>query len=184
MKKIFLFLSLVVIVACPMSAQTSDDHMKFIGIPLDGTITQFQQKLLAKGYTIRKDVNAILPIGTRAFKGTFIGRKANIAVYYDETSKIVYAAKAYFDDLTENRAKEELENVKELLEQKYPDAYISELEENHLPKISLLTFIGTIQIYIQKSESFLSYPYIYSLHIQYNDIKNSAKHEDNIMDDL
>ena len=101
----------------------AQEHMKFAGIPLNGTITQFQQKLLAKGYTVNSKMNSVLPVGTRSFKGTFIGKRANVAVYYDETTHIVYGAKAYFDELSETKAKEEKDGIESLLKQKYPYAY-------------------------------------------------------------
>ena len=54
------------------------EHLKFMGIPLTGTITQFQQKLTAKGVTHDKKASATAPIGTRIFSGKFAGAKAEI----------------------------------------------------------------------------------------------------------
>ena len=49
MKKIMLLL-LTCLFAFPiLSVAQSQEHLKFMGIPLDGTITQFQAKLQAKG---------------------------------------------------------------------------------------------------------------------------------------
>ena len=48
MKRLFstLFCLLLVVAAF---AQTSNGHMKYMGIPITGTITQFQTKLNTKG---------------------------------------------------------------------------------------------------------------------------------------
>ena len=107
MKKTLL---MIVLMLSVVMANAQEEHMKFAGIPLNGTIDKFQSKLIAKGYTPNSYINKRLPKGTRAFNGTFAGEETNVAVYYNETSKKVYGAKAYFDNLTEEKAKDKLEN--------------------------------------------------------------------------
>ena len=80
---LLLFVSLFTLV---LNAQT--EHMKFAGIPLTGTIDQFQTKLVAKGYRLNTKMSKMLPVGTRSFVGTFAGKKGNIAVYYDSETKM------------------------------------------------------------------------------------------------
>ena len=108
MRKLFL-LSLLLMFSFVLSAQT--EHMKFAGIPLNGSIEQFQKKLVAKGFRLNTKMSKMLPVGTRSFVGTFAGKKGNIAVYYDSETKNVYGAKVYYDGLTDDRAKEELDNL-------------------------------------------------------------------------
>ena len=60
------------IFAIASSAQ-SNVHIKFMGIPVTGTIAQFQAKLVAKGCTYNKVASASISNGTRAFNGTFVG---------------------------------------------------------------------------------------------------------------
>ena len=54
MKKLSLFL-LVTLFVLPAIAQK--EHLKFMGIPLNGTITQFQNKLAAKGIKVDSKLN-------------------------------------------------------------------------------------------------------------------------------
>lgn len=92
MKKL-LFTLCCMIFAIASFAQ-SNVHIKFMGIPVTGTIAQFQAKLVAKGCTYNKVASASISNGTRAFKGTFVGNKVDIYVYYDTNTKIVYRTKA------------------------------------------------------------------------------------------
>ena len=75
MRKLFL-LSLMLMFSFVLSAQT--EHMKFAGIPLNGSIEQFQKKLVAKGFRLNTKMSKMLPVGTRSFVGTFAGKKGNI----------------------------------------------------------------------------------------------------------
>lgn len=165
-----------------ITCQAQSNHMKFAGISLDGTITQFQKKLETKGYVINSEINSILPVGTRAFKGTFMGKKASIAVYYDGKTKNVYAAKAYFENLTEERAEQEIDNVKDLLHQKYLEGIFRDGDER--PNFYVFTEDGNIYVYTKENENMFGYPFHFSLHIEYTDSENSQKHQGNIMDDL
>lgn len=85
----------------------SNVHIKFMGIPITGTIAQFQAKLVAKGCTYNKVASASISNGTRAFKGTFVGNKVDIYVYYDTNTKIVYRTKAVVSGVSEDIAEQE-----------------------------------------------------------------------------
>lgn len=93
MKRIFICL-MVSLVSFTISAQTTFPHLPFMGIPLNGTIDNFQAKLSAKGVYVDHAANKTMGIGCRVFKGMFSGKKANIYVYYNDRTKIVYRAKA------------------------------------------------------------------------------------------
>jgi ABC-type antimicrobial peptide transport system permease subunit len=69
MNKKLLLLLFMTMFSFVLSAQT--EHMKFAGIPLTGTIEQFQKKLVAKGFRINAKISQMLPVGTRSFVGTF-----------------------------------------------------------------------------------------------------------------
>lgn len=182
MKKsmIILIFSLMALVC-----QAQTEHMKFMGILLDGTITQFQNKLHAKGYSPNAKLNPHLEAGTRAFTGgTFIGKKADIAVYYDASTKIVHGAKALFEDYTESKAKDEIVYLKELLQKKYPDDVLLDDSKNDLPCFTIITDLGSVYVYARKNEDLSGYPYHFTVHIEYTDHENLKKHDKSIMDDL
>lgn len=181
MKKTLL---MIVLMLSVVMANAQEEHMKFAGIPLNGTIDRFQSKLIAKGYKSNSYLNKRLPKGTRAFDGTFAGEKADVAVYYNETSKIVYGAKAYFDNLTEEKAKDKLENFKLLLKQKYYDGEFSEGEHNNYPSFEITTYLGAVYGYLNKNADLEGYPYHFSVHLEYYDTKNARKYQNSLMDDL
>lgn len=72
-----------------------------MGVPLDGTISTFQKKIADKGVSYNPKLSKIFPVGCRAFDGIFAGHKAEIIVYYDNKSKIVYRAKAVYTETSE-----------------------------------------------------------------------------------
>ena len=82
MKKIlislFAFLASINIIA--------QEHLSFKGIPIEGSMTEFCQKLKSKGFiSIGKDNNISL------FSGDFTGRKATVGVSATDDGKNVFA---------------------------------------------------------------------------------------------
>ena len=72
------------LVTSNLSAQT--EHVKFLGIPLDGTIQQFQNELTDMGCS---DGKVFLQLeGMKAFKGSYAGHDALLMVFYDKTNEI------------------------------------------------------------------------------------------------
>ena len=188
MKKSIIFLIIsIVACCCPVEAQ----HLKFMGIPLNGTITQFQNKLQAKGVKYDKKISQMSPSGVRAFKGTFAGEKADIYVYYDPSSKVVYRAKAVICYPTALICDNHYDEIKSLLSSKYPDAYTeSGYQDGHESysyivseegNSGLRNILGLIGIYI--SEGDILDIYDRYLHIDYTDYLNSMKNDDSKMKD-
>ena len=99
--------TLFVIICCLFSImiQAQTEHLKFMGIPLDGSITAFQNKLQAKGIKYDAEGSRLLKVGCRCFKGTFSGEEADFYVYYNERTKIVYRAKAVIKCLSKKMQK-------------------------------------------------------------------------------
>lgn len=164
-----------------------------MGIPLTGTIAQFQTKLAAKGCTYDKFASSSISNGTRAFKGTFVGNKVDIYVYYDTKTKIVYRAKAVVSGVSEDIAEQEYSKIKDLLSQKYgsdsEDMYVGTKDGKEA-----VTFVsandeeeinGSIDLFItQDEETWIRAPYNYNLHIDYNDRINTNKHENQQLDEI
>ena len=127
MKRIFSFFVMLVLTLGVM-AQTQ--HMKFMGIPLDGTISAFHQKLVAKGCKHNVEVSNVVGAGSRVFVGTFFGEEASIHVYYNAKTKVVYRAKACIKRSSEDMIIQKYNEVKSALEEKYPDAYMVNDEDD------------------------------------------------------
>ena len=203
MKKIIM-LWLFAIISIVGIAQNSTEHLSYMGIPITGTITQFQAKLQAKRCSLDKQTSNSLGVGCRAFKGNFIGNKVTIFVYYDENTKVVYRVKSVISKISENIADQKYEYIKNMLLQKYGMTYsnygeqtgkesFSILVEGKLlnPKMDLTSlplssngFKGNIDLFIAKDETFLSYPFDYNLHIDYYDAINYEKHLNRDLEDI
>ena len=203
MKKISM-LWLFAIISIVGIAQNTTEHLSYMGIPITGTITQFQAKLQAKRCSLDKQTSNSLEVGCRAFKGNFIGNKVTIFVYYDENTKVVYRVKSVISKISENIADQKYEYIKNMLLQKYGMTYsnygeqtgkesFSILVEGKLlnPKMDLTSlplssngFKGNIDLFIAKDETFLSYPFDYNLHIDYYDAINYEKHLNRDLEDI
>lgn len=111
-------------------AASAQQHMKFMGIPLDGTIDNFALKLKAKGVTYDAAKSKTAGQGCRVFNGTFMGEKATINVAYNPKSKMVFSAAVEMQYPTVESAHIPFLNLTESLQQKYPN---TTPEENRGP---------------------------------------------------
>ena len=175
------------------ASSANAQHLEFMGIPLNGTIANFQSKLLKKGCRIMKD-NSSYPVGIRGYNGVFAGDKADIFVYYNPKTQIVYQARAAIDC---GESKENANNMfyryKRMLFDKYEGVSLNSdmLEEQKEFECSLMVLqppikegsklLGSINVYIVDTDA---YPVEYSLIINYSDFDNSSKNEKSELDDL
>lgn len=179
---------MVSLVSFTISAQTTFPHLPFMGIPLNGTIDNFQAKLSAKGVYVDHAANKTMGIGCRVFKGMFSGKKANIYVYYNDRTKIVYRAKAVIQSSEMDLRNNNYNYFENMLNSKY---YYAETtkgnQDNHeniswlvptLDENSFYKYLGSIDLYCT------SYSYEYDVHVDYTDTVNKQKFENQNMDDL
>ena len=116
----------VFFVLCLCMAASAQQHMKFMGIPLDGTIDDFSMKLRSKGVTYDAAESKAAGKGIRKFCGTFMGEMATFTVFYNYKSKIVFSAVAELYYPTVESAHTPFVNLNDQLQQKYPDATCKE----------------------------------------------------------
>ena len=123
MKKFILAFALF-FVAMNILAQ-EPEHLSFKGIPIEGSMTAFCQKLKAKGFTsIGRDNNISL------FTGDFTGRNATVGVTATDDGKNVFAVVVLFDTSGEwNTLVNTYDYYKDLYTRKYGEHTISR-EEN------------------------------------------------------
>ena len=172
-----------------LSVNAQNEHLKFMGIPLTGTITAFQSKLTAKGISYDKSASANSKAGVRCFKGLFSGENAYIYVYYNEKTKIVYRAKAVIKYDDEDVAQRKFSRFSSMLKEKYITGTANDTEQDGYPALSIRVLgndfesvLGYIYMYISKpSYSFIDDRY---LHIDYEDLDNTVSDIDKNMDDL
>ena len=82
-------------------------HLKFEGIPIDGSITNFQKQLSSKGININNTKSKDAPIGQRIFNGRFHGYNSEITVFYGRKSKVVYKVEV----VIVSKKKEVIQNI-------------------------------------------------------------------------
>jgi hypothetical protein len=174
-------LSFFVMLVLTLGAMAQTQHMKFMGIPLDGTISAFHQKLVAKGCKHDVEISKVVGAGSRIFTGTFFGEKADIHVYYNAKTKVVYRAKAVIRRSSEDDIIQKYNEVKSALKEKYPDAYVSKGEYEGNEGVRFYTDLGNIDLYVSKD---IVYADKYYLHIDYFDDANNRKNENSKMNDL
>ena len=182
MKRIAL---LLMFAAMGVFATAQTDHLTFMGIPLDGTISQFQAKLVKKGIMYDEEASKFFSVPCRIFHGLSAGEESNIYVYYNEKSKIVYRAKAVIELNGLKRAEKKYSDFKKMLGDKY--YLVGEDEDSQFVhdcifvKESFFKYVGSVGLYISKND--IGYEE-YSLHVDYVDAVNSEKDEDIRKDDL
>ena len=120
MKKLIVSFAFVLI-ALTSYAQSSSEHLTFKGIPIEGSMTEFCQKLKAKGFTsIGSENNLAL------FIGDFTGRNATIGVTATDDGKNVFAVVVFFDPSGEwNTLVNTYDYYKNLYTRKYGEPTIS-----------------------------------------------------------
>lgn len=185
-------------------AQNANGHLKFMGIPITGTISQFHTKLVAKGCTYDKVESSSNSAGMRIFKGNLAQNEVKIIVYYNTKTKIVYRVKALIYGIPEVLATQKYNEFKSFLTVKYDSRYTktssfegkeliqylalkdknTSIDPENLPsRLSDVAF-GVIKLYISKDLEDWNSPYNYYLHIDYYDQINNEKNNKNILDDL
>ena len=180
MKKIITLLLLFV----ALSVQAAGGHLKFLGIPLNGPISSFQTKLVAKGYKLDKFYSKNTPKGARVFDGVFTGKKAKVVVYYDTKTNNVYGAKAFFDDLSQDEALKEYNRITTLFEKKYSSYEIKINPSMDYKNEYISTENGIITVYINKIERIVEDLSTYTVNVEYDDKVNMDKNFKSELDDL
>lgn len=121
MKKI-LALLLVMVSFVAFAQDGSSQHMKFKGIPIEGSMTEFCRKLKTKGFTSTGREN-----NTSFFTGDFIGREATVGVIATEDGKNVFAVTIWFYPSGEwNVLVNAYDYCKDLYTRKYGNPSVSE----------------------------------------------------------
>ena len=120
MRKLIVSFAFMVI-ALTSYAQSSSEHLTFKGIPIEGSMSEFCQKLKAKGFTsIGSENNLAL------FIGDFTGRNATIGVTATDDGKNVFAVVVFFDPSGEwNTLVNTYDYYKDLYTHKYGSPTIS-----------------------------------------------------------
>lgn len=183
-------LVLTFILSMVLSVCNAQSHLRFMGIPLTGSLSSFQSKLLAKGCRLDKSTSATLPVGVRMFTGRFAGEDASIFVYYDENTYRVYRAKAVIDNTNVNFAERVYSDMKSMLQSKYAAERSEEGSQDGHESFTLYVtddtdsyLLGAIGLYWASDETYYGGTE-YTVHIDYEDADGFSDHADQKMEDL
>lgn len=165
----------------------SGSHIKFMGIPMGISIGSFQAKLAAKGVKY-SPTSKHLHDAVRVYEGKFAGYDAELYVYYDSKTKLVYRAKAVIErskkDLIDNLF---IEFVSMLIEKYGSDnVYVNTDEDETEYSMRIETDNGRIDLYETHEDPdyyFYTSDY-YLLHIDYFDDVSQSKNLKSRMEDL
>ena len=116
MKKIPLTLLFCLITILAFS-QTQ--HLTVLGIPITGKISTFQQKLIAKKYSLDAKFNKDHSVGQQAFRGKYYGYDCFLIAYYYPETKTVYKVRVGMDFLNESNADDAYQLIKRSILGKY-----------------------------------------------------------------
>lgn len=172
MKKVILFLIAFLVV---MSSYAQQEHLQFMGIPIDGTISSFTKQLKKKGFVKDKLYNIVEDSisGYRIFKGSFAGENnVNVVVFYDEKTKLVNNVKVYIKCYSEKEVNKKYESFLSNIKSKYSASIVRErlLEEESgkefVIKNTENVIIGLILLYKGQDND------NYNLSLEYTDFNN------------
>ena len=188
MRKFILLITVLLGITFNTNAQENTSltqHLKFMGISVDGPINKFQQKLEIRGFTLMENQES----NCKLYNGTFFNEKAMILAYYTPETKFVYRAKACIVKEDEDKIIYLYYRIKEELHKKYNNDFleISSLEGFEACRIYVTQpgnpdkYLGRIALYITKVNNVYSTSYL--LHVDYYDLINETEnHKSNIND--
>ncbi len=108
-------LLIVLILLAGMNAAAQNGHMMFKGIPIDGNLTTFVNKLKQKGFSVLQSEN-----GVAMLKGDFAGQKNCVVGVYEHESKIVNRVVVMFPSKdTWTYLYNDYRDLKDMLTEKY-----------------------------------------------------------------
>lgn len=169
-------LTILIVLGVSLYGYSQTEHAKFMGIPIDGTITQFQQKLKTKGINYNQAVSRNVPNGARVFYGRHEGENARITVMYNVNTKIVYTVGVVFEYKTSNSAIEKFTEISTSLNNKY--IYDDEGSGNGrmrflIPAQDFSRAVGSVVV-------FCDYDYgTFNTYVQYSDYANLLLNDEN-----
>nr|DAI31137.1 MAG TPA: hypothetical protein [Caudoviricetes sp.] len=166
-------------------------HMKFMGIPLNGNVELFTQKLKAKGLTCDVAKTKASPSGVKIYKGLFMGEDSEFMVFFNPKDKNVFAVEVSMDYSSLELAKTPFANILKQLKEKYSKAVVDVLKNSdgdpegfqfYVPDAEEKKMLGIIMQKLIRPDGILQRKYLISLF--YGDVENFKKSENKNYDDL
>lgn len=176
---------------CLCMAASAQQHMKFMGIPLDGSIDNFTLKK-AKGVTYDAAQSKKLSPGSKFYRGTFMGERTCFVVMFNAKSRLVYGVGVEMPYSSLALAKTPFMDIADKLHTKYPTAVYDRMDKDGsndvlgisftIPEENSTELLGIIMQELKRPDGILSTDW--SINLIYTDAKNYKKHESLNNEDL
>ena len=79
-----------------LGSWAQQNHLTFMGIPINGNINSFILKLSQKGMKLDADANKSLPFGEKMLRGLYLGKNVVLTIRYTPKTKTVYTVEVGF----------------------------------------------------------------------------------------
>ena len=141
MKKTLISLLVAFVFSTTASAQNSSEHLTFKGVPIDGTLSEYVQKMKQAGFihTGTQDGTAILTGDFAGYKGCTIGVSTLKSTNNVNAILVIFPEWKEWASLENNYA-----NLKSMLTEKYgePSECMETFQGYHSPKTDMEKFIS------------------------------------------
>ena len=103
-----------------LTSFSQTEHMKFMGIPIDGPLKKFCSQLKKKGFD-RDPYDTTIPKDSRIYNGEFAGHNSKVFVYSDAKSNNVHTVIVNIPSYEEDVALSIYNNLKKMFIEKYSE---------------------------------------------------------------
>lgn len=155
---------IIFFILCLSYAQAfSEEHLKFLGFPIDGTVNEYAAKLKSKGFYVSPE-NEYASKGLRVMEGPFLGNIEQFGLHYDPDTKIMWSVTFVHSFFNEEDAKELYDELETLLQEKHYEAtYKSPLAGSFVSSCSFQSKKGIITLVVIEQD------YDYQVKMSYTD---------------
>lgn len=159
-------------------------HMKFMGLPIDGTIDQFGKQLTSKGFSKSASDSKT---GYWSYNGYFNEKKVQLGVQYNAPTNKVFSVQVTYLCSDSMDGLFTYEEWKKKLEAKYDNQFKS-YDDSDRPAESMFRHCWENPVYglimLDLDREVVYSKAIYFLHLTYTDMQGYANHINNPSDDF
>lgn len=141
----------------------SEEHLEFLGFPIDGTVNEYASKLKSKGFYVSPE-NEYASKGLRVMEGPFLENIESFGLHYDPDTKTMYSVTFARSCFTEEEAKELYYKLESLIREKHFEAtYKTDIDKSYIYSCSFKSDLGIISLGIKE------YDFMYHINMTYCD---------------
>lgn len=173
-----------------MSVSMYGQHLKFMGVPIDGNINTFAAKMAAKGFSVSPR-NKYAGVGIRLMRGRFFDQNVELWISYTPETKTVYRVRVEFWNENKDVCESYMKEIESVIKDKYIYMYDEsktkggdDIDVYTICKITdpEMIILGDIYIGISDADEFTGYGY--DLNLTYEDEINTDKNDSRKIDDI